>query len=44
MMNCFNVSCQGYLHKEENKICQDYSCSMDKDDIAVLIVCDGHDA
>lgn len=32
----------GHSHIAENKVCQDYSLSMDRDDAVVIVVSDGH--
>ena len=41
-MESINYTCIGASHIAENKVCQDYSLSINTDGLCVAVVCDGH--
>ena len=41
-MKSINYTCQGASHIAENKVCQDYSLSINADGLCAAVVCDGH--
>lgn len=44
MTDHFNITCKGERHKVEGIPCQDYSLSMNTDEVVMAVVCDGHGA
>lgn len=42
--DCFNITCKGARHENENIPCQDYSLSIKTDGMTLAVVCDGHGA
>ena len=38
----FDIHIRGAGHIAQNKPCQDYSCSFNRDGIQIVVVCDGH--
>ncbi len=41
-MESINYTCIGASHITENKVCQDYSLSINADGLCAAVVCDGH--